>query len=116
MGTQFFIPFTTIRKVDEIGNEKPADLSEETMRKVIFWLTYDYKKKVYEYNEARKKADKLRSDIELYRERKNGLFYWLSCQELKEQKVRIKYLHKRIADTKFKLKYHCDWYSRMRNK
>lgn len=110
-----FKPFNEINKVGESVGESPK-YQPQTLRKIIFWLTKDYKKKVDEYNETREKIVSLRDSISLFSKYKNTLFYWLSCQDLKEQKARIKYLHKRIADTKYKLKYHCDWYSVIRNK
>lgn len=110
-----FKPFNEINKVGESVCESPK-YQPQTLRKIIFWLTKDYKKKVDEYNETREKIVSLRDSISLFSKYKNTLFYWISCQELKEEKVRLKALHKSLENYKFQLKYHCDLYSRIMNR
>lgn len=109
-----FKPFTNIKKVGDNSND--STLSPEAMRKIIFWLSNDYKKKVKEYNDTRKQIENLKREISLFSKHKNMIFYWILCQDMKEAKAHLKALHKRLENDKFQFKYHCDIYSQMKNR
>lgn len=103
-----------MKEINLIPFEEHSEL--RTFERVMFWLHIEYKKRLNEYRKAHRKIVDLKKEISIYRTHKNGIFYWLCCQDLKEQKSRIRSIQERITEIKRTLKFYRDSYSRMMNK